>query len=117
MIRVYLLPVITISGTEQVSCIHLIHDALLDCTHDPIIRYLLMDTTDEEHTILAVASEAHRAATQQELDRYQQYITITPPDPDRLRAQELLSSSPDVITQPEMWELIRIFGKLLGLTF
>lgn len=29
------------------------------------------------------------------------------------RAQELLGNSPDVITQPEMWELMRIFGRLL----
>lgn len=36
---------------------------------------------------------------------------------DIARAQELLASSPDVITQPEMWELIRIFGRRLGFQF
>lgn len=49
---------------------------------------------------------------------YQAFIDAlppVPPDPDRVRAQELLSNSPDVITQPEMWELMRIFGRLHGI--
>lgn len=33
------------------------------------------------------------------------------------RAQEILASSPDVITQPEIWELLRIFGRRLGYDF
>lgn len=37
-----------------------------------------------------------------------------PPADDTARVQELLSSSPTVITQPEMWELLRIFGRRLG---
>ncbi len=35
---------------------------------------------------------------------------------DIARAQVLLANSPDVITQPEMWELLRIFGHRLGLS-
>lgn len=38
-------------------------------------------------------------------------------DADYLRAQELLASSPQVITQPEMWELMRIIGRKLGYHF
>lgn len=38
-------------------------------------------------------------------------------DPDTLRAEELLQSSPNVITMPEMWELFRIFGRRLGYHF
>lgn len=34
---------------------------------------------------------------------------------DIIRAQELLGTSPAVITQPEMWELMRIFGRLHGI--
>ena len=37
-----------------------------------------------------------------------------PPDPDYLRACELLATSPKVITMPEIWELLRIFGRKLG---
>ncbi|MBA7573639.1 hypothetical protein ES708_15437 [subsurface metagenome] len=36
------------------------------------------------------------------------------PDPDYDRACELLATSPQVITQPEIWELLRIFGRKLG---
>lgn len=39
------------------------------------------------------------------------------PDPDTIRAQEILASSPDAITMPEMWELMRIFGRRLGYRF
>lgn len=40
-----------------------------------------------------------------------------PPSPDTLRAQELLTTSPLVITQPEIWELMRIFGRMHELEF
>lgn len=38
-----------------------------------------------------------------------------PLTPDTRRAKELLATSPAVITQPEMWELMRIFGRLHGI--
>lgn len=38
------------------------------------------------------------------------------PNPDDARAAELLATSPAVITQLEMWELMRIFGRRLGLS-
>lgn len=34
------------------------------------------------------------------------------PDPDLARVEDLLSTSPAVITMPEMWELMRLFWKL-----
>lgn len=40
-----------------------------------------------------------------------------PPDADTLRAQELLTNPPSAITQPEMWELMRIFGRMHELEF
>lgn len=40
-----------------------------------------------------------------------------PLTPDERRALEILATSPDAITQPEMWELIRIFGRRLGYYF
>lgn len=39
----------------------------------------------------------------------------TPPlTQDEIRAGELLATSPPVITLPEIWELLRIFGRKLG---
>lgn len=38
------------------------------------------------------------------------------PNPDIERAKELLSTSAEVITQPEIWELLRIFGRRLDLS-
>jgi len=40
-----------------------------------------------------------------------------PLSPDDMRASEILANSPDVITLPEMWELVRIFGRRLGFRF
>lgn len=117
MIRVYFLPVITQEGTESVVCADLIHDALLLCTEQPDRRKLIMDTTDVEHTQLADAAEAHRDATQEEIDLFNSSVILYTPDPDTLRAEELLQSSPAVITQPEQWELMRIFGRRLGYRF
>ena len=76
-----------------------------------------MDTTDEEHTQLASLSEAHRDATQDEIDQYNAEVEIIPPDDDTISAEEILSTSPDVITQPEIWDLLRIFGRRLGYRF
>jgi len=36
---------------------------------------------------------------------------------DYERAMALLATSPQVITQPEIWELLRIFGRRLGYDF
>ncbi|MBA7706769.1 hypothetical protein ES703_115626 [subsurface metagenome] len=115
MIKVYLLPIETIDGTEQVAGIDLIHDALLDTTEDPLIRKLIQDTTDQEHAQLATLSLEHRDATPEELALFEARELAPEPDADTLRAQELLATSPSVITQPEMWELMRIFGRRLGI--
>lgn len=40
-----------------------------------------------------------------------------PPDPDTIRAEEILATSPDAITQPQIWELLRIFGRKFGFRF
>jgi len=117
MIRVYFLPVETIDGTEQVAGIQFIHDALLDATREPNERKLTMDTTDEEHNQLSALAASWKYPSFEEIDRYDALVIIYQPDPDTLRAQELLTSSPDVITQPEMWELVRIFGRRLGYHF
>jgi len=117
MIYVFFLPVETVNGAEQVVGIDLIHDAILDCTEDPLTRRLIMDTTADEFTALSALCTSSRPPTQEEIDLYNSQVIITPPDPDYERACELLASSPAVITQPEMWELLRLFGKRLGYHF
>lgn len=113
MIRVYFLPVENIDGTDKVTGSEFIHDALLDCTIDPMIRKLIMDTTQDEHDSLVVAGGIPATPSPEDLKRYATQVVITPPDPDLERARELLSTSPQVITQPEMWELMRIYGRKL----
>lgn len=115
MIRVYLLPVTTIDGAEQVAGIDFIHDALLECTASPNIRELIMDTTDAEHAGLLATGAVPAVASQEDIDRYHTEVVITPPNPDIERAKVLLASSPAVITQPKMWELLRIYGRLHGI--
>lgn len=114
MITIYLLPVETIDSTEQVAGIEWIHDALLDCTEQPDVMKLTMDTTQEEYDHLyPVAVDAYDAS-QEEIARYLDQVIITPPDPDTIRAEEILATSPAAITQPELWELIRIFARCHG---
>lgn len=117
MIYVFFLPIEIVNGTEQIAGIDLIHDAILECTDDPNVRQLITDTTSEELIALQTVCLSAREANQEEIDLYNSQVIITPPDPDTLRVEELLASSPDVITQPEMWELIRLIGKRLGYRF
>jgi len=115
MIRVYYLPLLIIDGTEQVAGIQWIHDALLEDCESPTIMKLTQDTTSEEDDALIALAYSHHHATQEEIDRYHAQVIIIPPDPDISRAAALLSTSPEAITQPEIWELLRIFGRLLGI--
>lgn len=117
MIRVYYLPVQTIEGIETIAGIEYVHDALLETTESPDSRKLIMDTTTDEDTQLSAVALEARDATQEEIDLYNAQVVITPPDPDTIRAEELLATSPQVITMPEMWELIRIYGRRLGFRF
>ncbi len=116
MIRIYFLPVETIDGVDRVAGADSIHEALLLCTDQPDTRKLIMDTSQDEHDALLIVAIEVRDATQEELDQYAARVIIPPPDPDAIRAAELLANSPVVITQPEMWELMRIFGRSLNLT-
>lgn len=115
MIRVYLLPVEQIDGTEQVAGIEIIHDALLFTTADPLERKLIMDTTELEHALFEPLAIHRWEATEAEIQQYNESVIIEPPNPDTIRAQELLENSPDVISMPEMWELMRIYGRRFGL--
>jgi len=117
MIRVYSLPVETIEGIETVAGIDIIHDALLECTENPDTRRLIMNTTDLEHQSLLTFPCHWREPTDAELVLYHSLVVISQDSPDTIRAQELLAASPDVITMPEIWELLRIFGRRLGYRF
>jgi len=115
MFYVYLLPVIIVDGAEQVAGIDLIHHALLQATDLPYVRRLIQDVTPEEHVGLSLECLSSRDPTTAEIFQYHEMVVIIPPNPDIIRARELLENSPDVITQPEMWELMRIFGRLHGI--
>lgn len=117
MITVYLLPVIYIDGTEQVAGTDIIHDGLLLTTEDPNYRKLIMNTTAEEHEDLSLFAIEARDATQEEIDLYNAQVVILPPDPDAIRAKEILTTSPDAIAMPEIWELLRIYGRRFGYRF
>lgn len=114
MIRGYLLPIETVNGAEQVVGIDLIHNALLLCTIHPNARLLIMNTTDTEDGALILLSLELIDLTQEQIDQFLDTIIPYVPDPDTIRAEELLQSSPNVITQPEQWELLRIIGRRLG---
>lgn len=114
MIRVYLLHTHIFDGAEQVAGTDIIHDALLLATPSPDLRKLIMDTTTEEHEALSLLAVEVPEVQPEDIQLYNAQVEILPPDPDTIRAEEILANSPDVITQPEMWELVRIFGRRLG---
>jgi len=117
MITVYLLPVETLNGCDVVAGAEHIHDAVLECTENPNVRKLIMDTTlDEEIALSDVALNVYLPDSE-ELAIYNAREIAPPPDADALRAAELLAMSPPVITLPEIWELLRIFGRRLGYDF
>lgn len=116
MIRGYLLPLETVNGSEQVVGIDQIHNAVLSTTSDPDVYKLIMDTTTPEHEALSLLAIEVLFTTLEDLASF--YARTEPHilSPNELRAQELLETSPAVITMPEMWELLRIYGRRLGYT-
>lgn len=116
MLTVYFLPVETLDGTHQVAGISLIHDAILQTTEDPGIQKLLMDTTLDEHADLITLALNWREATPQETDFFHQTVIPFIPNPDIIRAREILASHPGTIEPPELTELIRILTRLQGLS-
>lgn len=118
MLKVYLLAVVIQNGFESVEGIDLIHDAILETVEDtPSIRRLIMDTNTEEHNALSALADTIREPTLEELELFESLEPTPPPDPNYVRACELLETSPAVITMPEMWEILRIFGRHLGYRF
>jgi len=115
MIRVYYLPVSTVDNTAIVSGLDLIHDAILLCTADPLVRKLIMNTTATDHEALISLAESHREPTQAELDLFNSLPPIPPPNPDKLRLQEIVDNPTEAIPQTEVWEAIRILTKLQGI--
>lgn len=117
MLRVYFLFVDQVGDVETVRGTDIMHDAILLATWDKDKRQLIMDTSDAEHLALATLAISWRNPLPQEIDLFNSIIFSLPPSTDTIRAEEILSLSPPVITMPEMWELLRIFGKHLGYTF
>lgn len=115
MVKCYLLPVETVNGTDLVQGIAIIHDALLLATEDADKRLLIMDTTGQEHDALSALALLVRDPTPEELELFFNTVVPYTPNPDTLRAQELLTTSPSTITMPEMWELLRIYARRFGI--
>ena len=115
MIRVYYLETERIDNTDTVKGIEFIHNAILSI--EGTLKKLIQDTTDIEHNGLIAVATSWREATPDEIAQLATLPPPPPPDPDYDRVCELLASSPEVITQPAIWELLRIFGKKLGYRF
>lgn len=112
MIKVYILPVQRLDNTDTAVGIEHIHHALLTC--DAGKATLVQDTTPEEDIALSALALEVRDPTPEEMASLEALPEPVPPTEDELRAGELLATSPAVITQPEIWELLRIFGRKLG---
>jgi len=117
MIRVYWLPTAHINGVPTIAGIEFIHDALLDTTEDPDVRKLIQDTTPDEHLGLVAVANSWRDATPEEIDRFHAEVIPFVPDPDTIRAEEILHNPTIPIPAPDLAELVRIFGRRLGYRF
>lgn len=115
MIKVYFLPVQTVNGTETVKGIDIIHNAILETAEIPTIRMLIMDTTPEEHISLSTLATQVRDPTPLELENFHALELAPPPNPDIIRLQEILATSSEAISMPEVWEALRLLGRLHGI--
>ncbi|KKK94241.1 hypothetical protein LCGC14_2684850 [marine sediment metagenome] len=112
MIKVYILPVTRQGNRDTVARAEYIHDAVL--RYDVGTATLIQDTSPEEDSALAAIALQVRGPSPSELEAFLARPMPPPPTADELRARELLANSPDVITLPEIWETLRIFGRRLG---
>ncbi len=83
------------------------------------MRYWKRVDTNDLTTTVESYSHDHDIDGAIEIDQaeFNAYIASLPPptlDPDYARATELLSNPPEAITTPEIWELLRIIGRLFG---
>ena len=85
------------------------------------MRYWKFVEAGETKSVQSCSNDEHVVPGAVEIDEaeFRAFLATLPPipefDPDRVRAAELLLTSPDVITMPEMWELLRIFGRFHGI--
>ncbi len=117
MILVYLLPVTTIGGIEQVAGIEFIHDAVVECTENPTIRKLIQDTTQAEHDGLFLVALSIDEPTPDELTLYNAREIPPPPTPDYIRGCEILHNPNRPMPATDVAEILRIFGRRLGYDF
>lgn len=115
MIKIYILPVERIDNTDTVKGIEYIHDSLL--TYGAGKATLIQDTTPEEDTALSALAIEVREPTIEELAAFEALPPTLLPDPDYIRVCEILATSSESISQPEIWELLRLIGKKLGYKF
>lgn len=90
---------------------------------DPLAQGNLLPGPGEDIVIFPIDLPAFPSDCYK-VDLVDQTLITTPSRPDydllmsdAIRAEELLATSPAVITQPQIWELLRIFGRRLGFSF
>jgi len=117
MLHVYFCPIEERNGTTFIVGEGVIHDAVIEPGATAYISKVIMDTTTFEHEVLVATAISHRPPTVDEINAWNEDFPPYTPDPATLRAEELLAQSPPTITMPEIWELLRIFGRRLGYNF
>ena len=115
MIRVYFLRGIVDSqtNTEVIQGSEYIHGAILECTDELQVWKLIQDTTGQENAGLLAVAESWRKATPEEIAKYKADVVIIPPDPDAIRAREIIGSNPNSIPMPIIRELLAIIVRKL----
>jgi len=78
MIKVYMLPVERVDNIDKIKGEEYIHNAILECTEEPMVRKLIMDTTPDEDTALSALAIEARDPTQVEIDAYNALEIPTP---------------------------------------
>lgn len=114
-LNVYFLPWSGNDFTNVILKEQLIHHAIVLPTDDIDIRKVIMNTNALTHDRLCFVAHSWRLPTTEERDEYASAAIFPPQDPDLLICEELLGQSSEAITQPEIWQLLRIFGRRLGL--
>lgn len=113
MIRTYVLPLETTENVISVAGSEYLHGGLMIYNYDSAT--VIQESTPEEDAALSALAIEVRDPTPQELAAFESLEPPIPPNPDILELQELLSTSPQVITMPDIWRSLRIIAKHLGL--
>ncbi len=117
MIRAYFLPVLIVNDAEQIAGIEFIHDAVVECTIEPLVKKLIQDTSGPEHDGLVALARSWNEAEPYEVDLYNAREIPPSPTPDYIRGCKILHNPNLPMPATDVAELLRIFGRRLGYDF